>query len=86
MIINKEKKGGEWTGKFNFKFTFKFSFLFIKTNGTHFIVMMMNHFCKMVDQRKVLSSFSAETTAGDSHHRKLPTSREQSLNLSRMRV
>ena len=37
---------------------------------------MMNCFCGMVDQQKVLALFPAGTIARDSHHRESPTRRE----------
>ena len=44
------------------------------------IMMMMNCFCGMVDQRR-LALFPAGTIVRDPHHLESPTRREQGLNL-----
>ena len=55
-------------------------------NFIHFMtmmMMMMNFFCGVVDQRQSLALFPAGTIVRDPHHRESPTRREQGLNLHR---
>ena len=48
------------------------------------MMLMMNCFCDMVDQKRRLALFPARTIIRDPHHREFPTRREQVLNQRRI--
>ena len=61
----------------------KNDYLMFQNIFSSMMMMMMNYFCGMVDQRSRLVLFPAGTIVRDLHHRESPTRREQGLNMRR---